>query len=516
MSKTFLNPVIAGFHPDPSVCRVGTDYWLVASSFGFFPGLPVFHSRDLVHWDLVGHGLSRSSQLNFLGRECSRGIFAPTLRYHEGTFYLITTDVGGIGNFLLTSEDPAGEWSDPVRIREGDGFPWFDPSLLFAADGKVYYTRRDGMTIVQAEINVITGELTTPLRVIHVAFTSDDIEGPHLYQIEDWYYLLCAEGGTGWGHAASIGRSRSPWGPFEHHPDNPILTHRHLVNHPIRATGHGDLLEAHDGSWWMVFLATRHAYENGFAFHHLGRETFLAPVTWEDEWPIVNEGRRIEFLTRAPDFVDFSRLPAPKPLRDAFASKDLDPSWTFLRSDPGREAVRVIPGKGLRLRGLPGTLDDTGPLAFVGQRLDQPRFVITATLAYLPETDSEEAGLTLFLSETFHAEVLLTRSEGSPVIEVRQRAATLRGRLARQVIPRGEVHRLQIRGSWEGFNFSHGAPAGPLRELAHLDRRLFCSEVATGWTGCFAGLYATGNGQPATGIATCTAFEHARLPYCLR
>jgi xylan 1,4-beta-xylosidase len=285
----FHNPVIRGFHPDPSICRVGDDYYLAVSSFEFFPGVPLFHSRDLVNWRKIGHALTRQSQLDLSQARCSQGIFAPTLRHHEGTFYLTTTNVGGGGNFLVTATDPAGPWSDPVWIDRDA----FDPSLFFDDDGRVYYTRREGQRIAQAEIDVRSGRLGTPLRIIADAFSSTDAEGPHLYKSNGFYYLLCAEGGTGYGHMVTIGRSRSPWGPFESCPWNPILTHRHVIPSPIRYTGHGDLVQTPDGAWWMVFLGTRHHPRRGYCFHVLGREVFLAPVTWRDDWPIVNEQNRL-------------------------------------------------------------------------------------------------------------------------------------------------------------------------------------------------------------------------------
>lgn len=487
----FSNPIIRGFHPDPTICRVGEDYWLVVSSFEYFPGLPVFHSRDLVNWRLAGHALSRPDQLDLSARQISQGIFAPTLRYHNGTFYLITTEVGGIGNFILTTQDPAGPWSDPVCIEEGDAFTWFDPSLHFDEDGTVYYTRRQEFHVVQAEIDVTTGQLLTPLRKIADPHPGDDIEGPHLYRIGEYYYLLCAEGGTGWGHAIRIGRSRSRWGPFDPCPHNPILTHRHLTNHSIRSTGHGDLIEAHDGSWWMVFLATRHREECGFPFHHMGRETFLAPVAWKDGWPIVNAGKPIQYRMPGPSLPRRESV-CPSPC-DPFIEPSLDPRWISRRKFP-LEAVEFRPGGGLRLHGNTATLNDSTSPAFLARRIEEPVFTITTYLRFDPESDGAEAGLCLFMSEAFHAEIAVLRKNQENYVIVRRRAADLQAVVVEIHVPRNEWI-LQVTGDWDGFTFTCQSPDGSPIASHHADRRLLCTELAMGWTGLVAGLYATTNGN---------------------
>src|SRR5665647_274765 len=182
-SVTYTNPVISGFNPDPSVCRVDEDYYLVTSSFEYFPGVPVYHSRDMVNWQQIGYCLERKEQLNLDGMGLWQGIYAPVIRYHDGLFYMITTLVGGGGNFYVTATDPAGPWSDPVWVDEGQ----FDPSLFFDDDGKVYYTRRGPTGIVQAEIDLKSGKLITPMKEIARGFISRDAEGPHLYKINGWY-----------------------------------------------------------------------------------------------------------------------------------------------------------------------------------------------------------------------------------------------------------------------------------------------------------------------------------------
>ncbi|MCC5847496.1 MAG: glycoside hydrolase family 43 protein [Verrucomicrobia bacterium] len=482
MNTLLRNPILPGFHPDPTLCRVGADFYLCTSTFEYFPGLPVYHSRDLQNWTLIGHGLHRPEQLDYRKTGCSEGIFAPTLRHHAGTFYLITTQVGGGGNFFITATDPAGPWSDPIWIQE-EGAPWFDPSLFFDDDGKVYYTRRHAFSIVQAELDLQTGNLLTPPREIARPWCTDDIEGPHLYKQGGWYYLLTAEGGTGWGHCITVARSASPWGPFESCPHNPILTHRHLPNHPVRSTGHGDWVEDEDGNSWLVFLATRHHGYGGQAFHHLGRETFLTPLHWENGWPVVTE----PILETGPP---------PPPFRDDFTTAELGSAWLARRQpDPAHVDLTSRPGT-LRLPGAAATLDDNQPEAFRGVRLDRYDFSLRTQLEFSPRAENEEAGLALVMADDCHLEWVRTRRDRREVLLLRRRVLDLMGEEVCEC-PGDETLILCIRGNARQFTFLAGATEEDLQPLARADRRLFCTEVATGWTGLIAGVYASGNGKPA-------------------
>lgn len=273
--------MLPGTNPDPTVCRGHDAFYLVTSSFSYFPGLPIYRSENLQDWALVGHGLTRRSQLDFEPYGGRNAVFAPTIRYNRGRYYLVSTDVGGAGNFLITAEHPAGPWSDPIYIDKR----LFDPSLLFDGDA-VYYTRRGPTGIDQAELDVETGRFLCEPREIARGYCSRDAEGPHLYHIGGYYYLLIAEGGSRYGHMATVGRSRSPWGPFEGSPYNPLITQRHVTFSPIRDTGHAELVQDDAGGWWLFCLGTRNFTYGSFA--PLGRETFLAPVVWTDEgWPVV-------------------------------------------------------------------------------------------------------------------------------------------------------------------------------------------------------------------------------------
>ncbi|MDN4477556.1 glycoside hydrolase family 43 protein [Demequina sp. SYSU T00039] len=285
-------PILAGFYPDPSICRVGEWCYLASSTFEYVPGVPIHRSRNLVDWELVGHALTDPAAIN--GGEghdaASSGIFAPTLRHHDGLFWMITTSIrdAGRGQLIVHAEDPSGPWSAPVYVEGTDGI---DPDLAWLEDGTCLLTwcGHNPPAIYQVEVDPRTGERLTDRIELWRGTEMKDTEGPHLFERDGWWYLSVAEGGTHVGHGASIARSRSPHGPFESNPANPILTHRSLP-HPVQATGHPDLVELSDGSWAMVYLGMRPtgAYPG---FHVNGRETFIAGVDWIDGWPVVDEGR---------------------------------------------------------------------------------------------------------------------------------------------------------------------------------------------------------------------------------
>ena len=285
---TVQRPVIPGFHPDPSICRVGDTYYLVTSSFEYAPGVPIFRSTDLSSWEQIGHVLDRPSQLDVSKAGPSGGIFAPTLRFRDGRFWMITTNWSDDGGQLLVhAEDPAGPWSEPVRIPSAMGI---DPDLAWDDDGTCLmsyagFGPEGGEGIVQSAIDPLTGEVLTERRWLWSGTGGKFPEGPHLYRIGEWWYLLIAEGGTERGHAVTIARSRSPQGPFESNPGNPLITHRG-TDEPVQNTGHADLVERPDGGWAIVYHGTRPRGSSP-EWHVLGRETFADEVVWTDGWPVL-------------------------------------------------------------------------------------------------------------------------------------------------------------------------------------------------------------------------------------
>ncbi|MCF2531129.1 glycoside hydrolase family 43 protein [Yinghuangia soli] len=321
-----VNPILPGFYPDPTICRAGDGYYLAASTFEYFPGVPVFHSTDLIHWEQIGNALDRPEQLRVLGglAAASTGVYAPTLRHREGKFWLVTTNVleHAKGQLIVHSTDPAKGWSDPVYAPGAIGI---DPDLAWDEDGTCHLTWAGAGGITQAAVDPETGELLSEPKSLWSGTGLAYPEAPHLYSRNGWWYLVIAEGGTERGHAVSVARSRSITGPFEPHPDNPILSHR-STGHPVQNTGHADLVELLDGSWAMVHLGVRPRGSTPM-FHVNGRETFLAGVDWIDDWPAVNE--------------DAFSVPATQTsFTDDFADPVLHPRWISPGAVPGAFARR--------------------------------------------------------------------------------------------------------------------------------------------------------------------------------
>ncbi|MEI6070481.1 MAG: glycoside hydrolase family 43 protein [Verrucomicrobiae bacterium] len=489
------NPIIRGFNPDPSVCRVGADYYLATSTFAYFPGVPIYHSRDLACWRLIGHALDRPSQLDLTKADNAGGIFAPTLRYHDGRFYMVTTRMGGKGNFLVTAKNPSGPWSEPIWIDAEN----FDPSLLFDDDGTVYYTRRAHQSVVQATINPVTGELTSPLQTISGNFVATDIEGPHLYQINGFYYLVAAEGGTRSGHCVTVGRSSSPWGPFESCPANPVLSHRSLSGNPIRDTGHAEFIQTEDGSWVVFFLAARASNYEGFP--HLGRETYVAPLEWRDGWPVINGEKPITFDLDIPTG---SLEPHPwptEPSRDEFDAPVLSSGWIHLRNPPeGSFSLTERPGF-LRLHGTKHALSEPAPVAFVGRR--QTEFVqrLCAQIEFDPLRESDEAGISVFMNERhFYALAITGERGGTRRIIVRRRVDDFYIVAAESPVPAGLVT-LAIDGERGCYHFRYRVSDGEWQSLGSFVSKHLAPEMAGTWTGVVWALYATGNGEPCAAPA---------------
>lgn len=495
----FDNPVIPGFSPDPSVCRVGEDYYLATSSFEYVPGVPLWHSRDLVHWRLIGHALDRPSQMELPAEApSSTGVYAPTLRHHDGRFWMVTTVVAGQGNVLVTAKDPAGPWSDPVPLA----IPGIDPDLAWDEDGTCWCTYSDG-GIRSVRIDPETGGVLSEPVAMWSGTGLQYPEGPHLYRVGEWWYLLLSEGGTERGHALSVARARTLTGPFEPHPDNPVLSHR-STGHPVQNTGHGDLVQAHDGTWWMVLLGTRPRGDTPL-YHGLGRETFLAPVTWEDGWPLPGP---LELRAPAPALTPHP-WPA-EPDRDDFDAKALAPCWvTLRRQDPAAVRLDERPGH-LVLHARAEGLDVPGAL-FVGRRQRDPN--CTARTRIDVAADGR-GGLAVRLDEAHH---YLVETGGGTVRAV-ARIGPLAGVVAQRPVPPGPLTlRIDVTttdvlpptvtvrgqdpqapappglraGGPDTLRLGYETPDGDIEVLAELDGRYLTTEVAGGFTGRVIGMYAT-------------------------
>jgi xylan 1,4-beta-xylosidase len=481
---TIRNPILPGFHPDPSICRVGPDFCLVTSSFEYFPGVPLFHSTDLVNWKQIGHVLTRASQLPLQHCRPSGGIFAPTIRHHQGRFYMVTTNTrrtpGPAGNFYVWTDDIHGEWSDPVWVD----MPGIDPDLFFDDNGDVWFSCTDG----QQKIDIDTGELIgEPVERWPGTPGTAAPEAPHLFQKDGWIYTMLAEGGTERGHMVTIARSREVGGAYEVCPHNPILSHRSL-HAELQSTGHADLVEDASGNWWMVFLATRPV---GYPpYHLLGRETCLAPVAWtEDGWPVVNCGKPVPVEMNVPE------LPAQKSpwtiWEDDFSGPNLKPEWNFLRN-PHSEGWSLTEHPGtLTLRCSSVGLDDHDSPAWVGRRLQHFDTEQRVTLEFAPQFGGEEAGLCLFLQAFTHCEVAVTKREGRRVIQARRVLGSFREESEAVPVADGPVE-LSILTSRDWMDLGMIGAEGRI-SLMRSESKFLSTEIGGRFTGLYVALYAKGS-----------------------
>ncbi len=518
MNKMYRNPILPGFYPDPSICRVGDDYYLVTSTFEFFPGLPVFHSRDLVHWQQIGHVLDRPSQLPLDGIEPSAGLYAPTIRYHEGTFYVINTLVRGLkesGNFIVTAADPAGPWSEPYWL---DDAPGIDPSLFFDDDGRAWYTGnrispegerfRGHREIWLQELDLKKMQLKGEKHTLWDGALNEAVhtEAPHLYKIVGLYYLMVAEAGTGHNHAVTIARSEKISGPYENNPRNPILTHRHLgLDYPIVGTGHADLVQTQNGEWWMVLLAMR---PYGGYFYNLGRESFLVPVIWEDNWPIVSPGiGRVEHLHTFPNLPE-KRWPS-RPTRDHFEAESLGWDWNFLRTP--RESfwsLRERPGF-LRLRLRPERLSELANPSFIGRRQRHFDFTMRTCMEFSPGSPNESAGVVLLQNHNFHYRFVVSQDvKKGNLLRLIQRRDGDETILAEKSIE-GERVYLMVSARGQDYRFSYSNVSESWEPFASgVDGRILSTPVAGGFIGAYVGMYASSNGKTSENAADFDWFEY--------
>ena len=522
----YLNPILAGFYPDPTVCRQGDDYYLAASSFAYYPGVPLFTSRDLVHWTQLGHVLDRPSQLDLDSAGVSRGIFAPSLACRPGKLWMITTLVDRGGNFLVTATDPAGPWSDPVWL----GFDGIDPSLFFDDDGKVYvvhnglpegpqlYGQAHRAIWIQ-EYDTAAQRMVGPHRMIvdgGVDLTTHPIwiEAPHLFRKDGWYYLVCAEGGTAELHSEVVFRSRSVWGPYVPGPVEPILTQRHLDParpDPVWSTGHAQLVETQRGEWWAVFLGTR-PYED-FTFN-IGRETFLLPVRWREGWPVILEGAAtVPYVSRVPDLPPDARRGPPLSGnftdRDDFDAPALRPTWVFLRTvrEPFAETASQPGWLTIRARAEP--LEGRGQPALVVRRQQHHWATATAAMRYRPADAGDAAGLVAFQGSDHWFFLGEAVQGGRRVVRLQERAGALTHGATETLASAplaaapGATLLLRIRARGGRYDFLYAERPGAWVVLKDdVDATILSTRVAGGFVGAMLGMYAyRGAGAVAPGGA---------------
>jgi xylan 1,4-beta-xylosidase len=505
----YRNPVLQGFYPDPSVVRVGDDFYLVNSTFAYFPGLPIFHSTDLVHWAQIGNAIDRPSQVNFDKLGISRGLFAPAISHHDGVFYIVNTCVDCGGNFLITAKNPAGPWSDPVWLP----FDGIDPSLFFDADGKAYIVNNGPpkgtplynghRAIWMQEFDLVSDKMVGPRRVI-VNGGSDIrkkpiwIEGPHLFRAKGWYFLICAEGGTGDQHSEVVFRSRKQWGPYVSYKGNPILTQRDLDPgrpFPITSTGHAQLVTTSKGKWWSVFLGTRPYADD---LYNTGRETFLLPVHWSHGWPVILEkGKPVPYAQKLP--VPDPEFGSPETgnfayaeLFDKYDNAGLGPEWLFIRT-PHEKWYTLSRGT-LNIDARPDAIGGTGQPSFIGRRQQHATAAVGIGLRFAPKIDGERAGLVAFQNSTAFYFLGVVRERGTDSVCITRRASEAdpeNGTVQACIpAPDGEVWlKIAVRaGSIDFYSGTDRKALTPL--LTDADATILSTKKAGGFVGTVIGPYA--------------------------
>jgi xylan 1,4-beta-xylosidase len=508
------NPILPGFNPDPSICRVGADYYIATSTFEWYPGVQIHHSTDLVNWRLVARPLCRAAQLDMRGNPDSCGVWAPCLSYAEGRFWLVYTDVKRLDgafkdahNWIVTCDTVEGDWSDPVYVNSSG----FDPSLFHAPDGRKWFLNMQwnhrgpgtGGNPAHASFDGIlmqewseTGGLTGPR---HQIFAGSDLgltEAPHLFFREGWYYLTVAEGGTGYDHAVTMARSRQIEGPYELHPQTHVMTARFAPDSPLQRVGHGQYVETPEGEAYHTFLCGRPLPGR---FCPLGRETGLAKCVWRDGWLYLEEGGLVPPTGPAQA--------APPAVVHDFTGPDLPNEFQWLRT-PYPERIFTLTGRGLRLHGRE-SLGSWFEQALVARRQEHRRYSAETTLEFTPDTYQQAAGLvTYYNRHKFHA-ALLTHEPGMG------RALVLmscpgdwpENRLSHPGAPvplaPGPVHlRVKVDGAAQRFHWRQSgdwAPLGPALDASVISDEGGRGEHAS-FTGAFVGLVAfdtSGRGQSA-------------------
>jgi len=492
---TFNNPILPGYHPDPSICRVGDDYYLVNSSFVWYPGLPIYHSKDLVNWKIIGHGIDRPDMVDFNGLPETFGIFAPTIRYHDGLFYIITTCVRCEQNFYITATDPSGSWSDPIWLTEAPGI---DPSL-FWDNGKCYYTGqynvkrkeqewKNQSVVYNQELDLEQRSLVGEPNILSSGHANNAVyaEGPHLYKIDNKYMLLLSEGGTGTNHALTAHHSDSINGPYVSDYVNPVLSHRQLgQDYPVHAIGHGDLVQTQKGEWWSVMLGKRRI--DGITT--LGRETFLAKVEFEGQTPIFNPGYGKVLMSQTRP--DLPWTPVEKaPEKDEFIGNKLGMNWYTVRT-PKETFYSVDKGE-LKLKLRKEVLKGLVNASILVQRIEHHKFEVVTKMVFKAINENEQAGLVIYRSNRNHFKLM--KDESSLVL-----IKTYKGKdteVERVPYTKSEVY-LHVEANNLDVQFSYGKSPKSLKPIGVKQSLVVIAggQWDTGFNGPGIGMYATSNGN---------------------
>ena len=510
------NPILSGFYPDPSICRVGEDFYLATSSFVYAPGVPLFHSRDLAHWEQIGNILDRESQLPVDGAEISDGIYAPTIRYHEGTYYMITTNVTYGGNFIVTATDPKGPWSEPYYL--GDDALGIDPSLFFDDDGRCYYVgtrpnpegvRYNGdWEIWVQEVDLNQMKLIGESMAIWKGAVKDVIwpEGPHLYKKDGYYYLLHAEGGTGPEHSISVARSKNLFQWFEGCPRNPIFSHRNLGrNYPIIYAGHGDLVDDVNGNWYVVMLATRPCRRHG----SMGRETFLAKVIWEDGWPVIspNVGKLEDTLEIPLPEYRFDREISGSDHFE-FYDEALDDRFVgIMKRDDAMYSLKEREGF-LRLYTRNEQIGKKEHASYLGLRQKSYTFAVSTGVEFTPQAENETAGMVLFQNHANHLRIEIVKKDDGRAVRVIACVKETDQVLAEQPLMADGLVELELFAADQSAQVFVKEKGTRTKLAEQIDLLPYTTEEAGGFVGCTIGMYTSSNGADSENYADFAWFHY--------
>jgi len=513
----YFNPILAGFYPDPTICRVENNFYLVNSSFCYFPGLPIFESTDLVHWKQIGNIIDRREQADFGTSRLSGGMYAPTIRYHKGTFYVICTNVSGVGNFIVTAKNPAGPWSNPIVLSGVNGI---DPDIFFDEDGKVYITHNgpplnnislhDGhRAIYMLEYNLETQKITTEPKLVINGGTDMSkkpvwIEGPHIIKKNDYYYMICAQGGTGYNHSEVVFRSKNIYGPYESYDHNPIMTQSYLDSsrkNEVSTTGHADFVELPNGDWWAVFLGCR---PYGMDLYNTGRETFLMPVEWKNDWPeIVGGNQAIPMINKRPDLpISKEKI---KPMSGNFISHDdfdtnkLDLKWNFIRT-PSEKWYELINGT-LLIKPRKESIHTETNFSFIGRRQQHLKFEVSTKLEYTPTDTLQTAGLVAFQNEK-HYLLIGKRLNANHKQEVfLERTANTINKGKSEIVAKKEIAdntkelflKIEGRGRYYDFYYKTSSKEEWILLAKDIDGIILSTKEAGGFVGSYLAMYTSSN-----------------------
>jgi beta-xylosidase len=515
----YFNPVLSGFYPDPSVCRKDSDYYLVTSTFSYYPGVPLFHSTDLVNWVQIGHVLNRPSQLQLkAGIRLSGGIYAPTIRYNKfnDTFYLITTCTDGIGNFIVKTKNPKeNNWSDPVPLRFGG----IDPDIFFDDDGKAYIVHNDepagkpewdGHRAIWLRQFSVEGDSVFGEKKLIVDGGTDKakhpvwIEAPHLYKVNGHYYLMCAEGGTADQHSEVIFRADNIFGPYIPWKNNPILTQRDLPENrknPVTSAGHADLIQTAAGDWYAVFLACR-PYEGNY--YNTGRETFMLPVTWVDEYPVILRAKEAipSVVSKANLRPDAKSDKGNFTWKDDFDGEKLGDRYVMLRTPSDDKWWKIANGT-LTLRSTRSTIYEPAQPAFTGIRQQHLTFSAQAKMDFSPDNEGDMAGLVCYQREKHNFVFGKTTDGNGTYYLVLKSAGGEINTVAQAEIPLPAVEKavtLKVEGKRDKYSFFYSFDDGTTWETMaeDVDAKNLSTQAAGGFTGTIIGCYVYNHTAPGS------------------